>query len=59
MNSPCISICVIDAETGYCHGCFRTIDEISHWATLPDADRSQIIYQLEHRRQELAPDSNS
>jgi predicted Fe-S protein YdhL (DUF1289 family) len=56
INSPCINICVIDAETGYCQGCFRTIDEISNWLKLPAEDRVEIIYQLDHRRQESASD---
>ncbi|MFW2404148.1 MAG: DUF1289 domain-containing protein [Gammaproteobacteria bacterium] len=51
VNSPCINICVIDAETGYCLGCFRTIDEISNWARLPGDRRAEIIHQLERRRQ--------
>ena len=30
--SPCINICVIDEETGFCAGCQRTIEEITGWA---------------------------
>jgi predicted Fe-S protein YdhL (DUF1289 family) len=26
--SPCISVCKIDAATGYCYGCLRTLQEI-------------------------------
>jgi prolyl-tRNA editing enzyme YbaK/EbsC (Cys-tRNA(Pro) deacylase)/predicted Fe-S protein YdhL (DUF1289 family) len=39
--SPCISVCQINAATGCCEGCFRTLDEIAGWsvATL-DAKRS-------------------
>jgi predicted Fe-S protein YdhL (DUF1289 family) len=53
VNSPCIGICVINAETGYCLGCMRTIDEISNWARLPRDRRAEIIDQLESRRQSL------
>lgn len=38
--SPCISICRISADTGWCEGCFRTLGEISAWSRSgPDAQR--------------------
>ncbi len=30
--SPCISVCRINADSGMCEGCFRTLGEISAWA---------------------------
>ena len=51
VNSPCISLCVMDADTGYCLGCFRTKEEIAYWARLPVDERAEIIHQLERRRQ--------
>ena len=51
INSPCISVCVINAQTGYCQGCYRTIDEISGWPQLSPQNRVEIIHQLEARRQ--------
>lgn len=39
--SPCISICRISADTGWCEGCFRTLGEISAWSRSgPDAQRA-------------------
>ena len=35
--SPCISVCVLDADGALCLGCFRTLDEIAAWSLL-DAD---------------------
>lgn len=32
LPSPCISVCRIDAMSGLCEGCFRTLDEISGWS---------------------------
>tara|TARA_A100001011_G_scaffold262231_1_gene270730 strand:+ start:648 stop:899 length:252 start_codon:yes stop_codon:yes gene_type:complete len=29
--SPCISICKIDPQTGYCYGCGRTNEEKKKW----------------------------
>jgi prolyl-tRNA editing enzyme YbaK/EbsC (Cys-tRNA(Pro) deacylase)/predicted Fe-S protein YdhL (DUF1289 family) len=38
--SPCISVCRINADTGFCQGCFRTLEEISAWARSgPEAQR--------------------
>lgn len=34
--SPCIGICRMDAKTGLCEGCARTIDEIANWSTASD-----------------------
>jgi predicted Fe-S protein YdhL (DUF1289 family) len=40
--SPCISVCRMNARTGLCEGCFRTIDEIARWSTLSDAERRAV-----------------
>ena len=38
--SPCISVCRINAGSGMCEGCFRTLGEISAWGrSTPDAKR--------------------
>jgi prolyl-tRNA editing enzyme YbaK/EbsC (Cys-tRNA(Pro) deacylase)/predicted Fe-S protein YdhL (DUF1289 family) len=38
--SPCISVCRINASSGICEGCFRTLSEISAWGrSTPDAKR--------------------
>ena len=47
--SPCISICAIDPGTGYCIGCFRTLDEIAAWSSLADADKRWVWQQLPGR----------
>lgn len=39
--SPCISVCRMSDDTGYCQGCWRTLDEIGGWAQrTPDAKRA-------------------
>jgi hypothetical protein len=50
--SPCISVCRMDAATGLCEGCFRTIDEIRVWGMLPD-DRKRDVWRLIEER--IAP----
>jgi predicted Fe-S protein YdhL (DUF1289 family) len=40
--SPCISVCVMDAASGLCLGCWRTLDEIAAWSVL-DADAKRAV----------------
>ncbi|WP_130430865.1 DUF1289 domain-containing protein [Rivibacter subsaxonicus] len=47
--SPCNSVCRIDAASGYCEGCWRTIDEIVQWARLDDGAKRAVWHEL-HRR---------
>jgi uncharacterized protein len=32
----------MDAPSGLCMGCYRTLDEIAAWSTLDDADKQQV-----------------
>ncbi|HEX3383125.1 MAG TPA: DUF1289 domain-containing protein [Paraburkholderia sp.] len=41
--SPCISVCRMDASTGWCEGCLRTIDEIAGWSTF-DVDAKRAVW---------------
>jgi predicted Fe-S protein YdhL (DUF1289 family) len=49
IESPCVNICMLDANTKTCVGCGRTIDEISRWSTMTPADRSRVISELPAR----------
>ena len=49
--SPCISICRMDADTGLCEGCFRTLEEIAAWGMASDAERRQLWQELVQRAQ--------
>lgn len=48
--SPCRKLCQLHPIERICHGCFRTIDEISSWAKFSDARRRRIIEELPARR---------
>jgi predicted Fe-S protein YdhL (DUF1289 family) len=48
--SPCIAVCVLDAETGFCRGCRRTIAEIAQWSGLPPEEKRRIIAELTTRK---------
>ena len=47
--SPCISVCRMDAETGLCAGCYRTLDEIAAWGGMDDDARRALWRQLVQR----------
>jgi predicted Fe-S protein YdhL (DUF1289 family) len=48
--SPCINVCRMDAASGLCEGCLRTIDEIAAWGTLDDDHKRAVWQRLEQRR---------
>ncbi len=48
--SPCVNVCVIDERSGWCRGCWRTLDEIAAWATMSDDDRRAVWRRLRARR---------
>jgi uncharacterized protein len=37
-------------QTGYCLGCFRTLDEIARWSSLSDDEQRAINLQLPLRK---------
>lgn len=49
--SPCIGICRMDARSGWCEGCLRSLDEIAAWSTMSEADKRQVWQQLPLRQQ--------
>jgi predicted Fe-S protein YdhL (DUF1289 family) len=51
VRSPCVSICRIDAESGLCTGCQRTLDEIGDWGSMADAGRLEIWGRIVQRRE--------
>jgi predicted Fe-S protein YdhL (DUF1289 family) len=50
--SPCISVCRMDARTGWCEGCLRTLDEIAAWSRLDDDRKRAVWLELSRRRVE-------
>ncbi|MCW5610062.1 MAG: DUF1289 domain-containing protein [Rubrivivax sp.] len=53
--SPCISVCRMDAASGWCEGCLRTLDEIAAWSLLDDEGKRAVWAQLPARRARLRP----
>jgi predicted Fe-S protein YdhL (DUF1289 family) len=54
--SPCVSICRMDAASGWCVGCLRTLDEIALWSRSSDADKQRIWGSLAQRATLLTAD---
>jgi predicted Fe-S protein YdhL (DUF1289 family) len=48
--SPCTSICTIDQVTGFCAGCFRTLDEVAGWSVFDDREKRAVWSALPGRR---------
>ena len=57
VRSPCTGVCSIDAASGWCIGCGRTLDEIARWGATDDADRDRVMAQLAERLAALRPKS--
>lgn len=53
--SPCVSVCRMDAHTGYCEGCLRSLDEIRLWSTQTDSDKQAVWARIAQRIAELSP----
>ena len=54
MTSPCIKVCQMDPERDLCLGCARTLDEISRWARMTNAERARITAELPRRKLDVA-----
>jgi predicted Fe-S protein YdhL (DUF1289 family) len=43
IQSPCIGVCSMDDSTGFCQGCYRSIDEIQQWWDLDNVQKQAVI----------------
>ena len=53
--SPCINICRMNQDTGWCEGCLRTRNEIAAWSGMDDASKLNVWALLDERRRLLPP----
>jgi predicted Fe-S protein YdhL (DUF1289 family) len=44
--SPCIKVCVMDAQRRFCIGCRRTLQEITGWWTMRDDAKRAVLAEL-------------
>jgi predicted Fe-S protein YdhL (DUF1289 family) len=52
--SPCTAVCILDPASGYCRGCFRTIDEISAWLLIGPEEKRRILAAVAARKRAAA-----
>jgi uncharacterized protein len=50
VSSPCISVCRMSPYSGFCVGCWRTLDEIAAWGQASDEAKRAVLAQIEARR---------
>jgi predicted Fe-S protein YdhL (DUF1289 family) len=48
-HSPCVDVCKIDDDSGFCLGCARTRAEVAAWPTLTNAARDEVWTKLPER----------
>lgn len=53
--SPCVSVCRMDAGSGLCEGCFRTLEEIRVWSGSDDAAKKVMWARLTERFTQTHP----
>jgi uncharacterized protein len=51
--SPCIDVCKMNVQTGFCDGCLRTLDEIACWSSASDDIKRAVWAEIERRRDVL------
>ena len=48
--SPCVDVCRMNAATGFCEGCHRTLDEIACWSGYTREEKLAVRAKLDARR---------
>ena len=46
IKTPCIKVCAVDGQTGFCLGCGRTLPEIGRWVQMTPDARDDVIARL-------------
>jgi len=49
--SPCIGVCALN-ENDICVGCYRSVDELSHWDSYSNVEKKQVILKTAERARE-------
>ena len=47
--SPCINICRMDAASGHCDGCRRSLEEIACWSAYSATEKRAVLARLPAR----------
>lgn len=55
VDSPCVRICLIHPDSGFCIGCQRSVAEIAGWSRMSADERRAILEQIPERAKECRP----
>lgn len=55
-DSPCLSVCTLDAARTHCTACKRTLAEIAGWGGMSAAERAAVMADLPNRTPAALPD---
>jgi predicted Fe-S protein YdhL (DUF1289 family) len=47
--SPCVSICVINPNSGLCEGCLRNLEEVAGWGQMPSVQQREVWERIKGR----------
>ena len=50
LPSPCVQVCRLSEDTGWCEGCFRRLEEIGAWPAMDERQKWAVWQQLAQRR---------
>jgi uncharacterized protein len=53
-KNPCINVCQISSQTGYCLGCFLSLREIRDWSESSDAEKELVLENIKKRKNALS-----
>ena len=53
IETPCVKLCVVDPDSGFCIGCGRSRSEIAGWIAMSPAERRAVMAELDDRMASL------
>ena len=53
IETPCVKLCVVDPDSGFCIGCGRTPSEIGGWIAMSADARRAVMAELDERLDSL------
>jgi predicted Fe-S protein YdhL (DUF1289 family) len=51
--SPCVSICVINPNSGLCEGCLRNLEEVAGWGQMPSVQQREVWQRIQKRCEQV------
>lgn len=53
IETPCVKLCVVDPDSGFCIGCGRNRSEIAGWIAMSPVERRAVMAELDDRMASL------